>query len=902
MSYVEDKRGVPRGSCICGQCAHYVPQPDGHACGYCGCLPVKHEDLRKISNLQEPFPVLGIKREIASEDELPVILGPCRPRKSNNLPDRSDAKDWTSEQATAGAKTHSGVVSVKTNKLPCHENLAKDNQVPESFSYPQYQNSDALKKVPPCELLQTSHMPYYELPSKQPMRGVFKIAYKHKTIYIGKSLNIRRHLKRLMPGRIRQEIGNFLRNLSKKKKKYLTVSWIDSDVYEHNCKGKSYFRCITRIQGEKPKYSYPKKYTEAGGGAGGEGTAAVPTDVVSTPELTGMIKTANQHSHVEVEDVVLHKRIDSPPQIQSFNIGVDNREVKRQRSESPQQQRSTLTGDSQGRSKKPFGSGNFLKKETDDVSEGIKITVFESYVHEVEPVVEKIAPFKGKCQTNRKKPKTSAANLLSKALQPKSTKRSKNAPEALGTKDYATKTKSCCVLLNKEVYYIPEADVSKPPNEHFEKKTSDTEECNGVERVKALSSLRKIPHVSSAEETTVSKSSNVTELKTKDVAISTRYMDTAMSPAKVNWSGGLSGQESPLTDIRLNTSTPIHFIQTAEKNESESLCKEQKSHGVWSSPGIPFTAEENQEWVPDILADSEDSMKLIIDEHQCAYSPDTSKSTYENLPESPITPLNVEHDYRNESVRSDSKSHPEEDDASFPAIPGSFWSSQSTRPKSTQWVSPVRYQHPTNASTDSLRPQTVPTMSQFPNSFEENKGTFNSDSSDLSHSINRSMVAKSRCEGSTGCTTECGSTDERLSPGTLPSKPHVHVFADGNLSSAANDTKPVKALSENNGSVCTTKCLEGRTSRCDTRIVVCDKTSEPCSPPTQYRKKPNMRREPWPMFDNIEHWRSHQHDLFKSYSSSNCYTRREQTSGRVEAHHGNMKDTTHLKRERPSGP
>ncbi|XP_046575518.1 uncharacterized protein LOC124283497 [Haliotis rubra] len=892
MSYVEDKRGVPRGSCACGQCAQYVPQPEGHACGYCGCLPVKHEDLRKTSNLQESFPIFGTKTEIASEDELPVIYGPGRPRKSKYLPDRSDAKDWTSEQETArlsGTKTHSGLGSVKTNKIP-GVSLAHDSQVPGSFITPQYQNSDTLKKVPPCELLQTSHMPYYELPNKHPMRGVFKIAYKHKTIYIGKSLNIRRHLKRLMPGRIRQEIGKFLRNLPKKKMKHLTVSWIDSDVHEHNCNGKSYFRCITKLQGEKPKYSYPKRYTEDGGGA-----AAVPTAIVSTHGITGMITTADKDCHIEMGDVVPHKSSGSPTH--SCFIGVDPRQVKKKRSESPQQSHSNLTGASQGRSKKFLGSGNLLKKKNDDVSERDKMTVFESDVHKVESEGGKLASLKGTCQMNHKKPKTTAANLLSKALQTKSTKHLTNAPAALGTKEHTTKTKSCSVLLNKKIYYIPEADVKKAPSEHLEKKTSETGECPGVERVKALSSLKKILHVPSAEETRVTKSSKVTVLKSKT---STRYMDTTMSPAPGQGSFEVSGEEYHLTDIILNTSTPIPVIPTEEKNELESICKEEISHKEYSSLGIPFTEEDNQEWIPDILADSEDAMKLIIDEQQCTYSPDTSKDAYENLPESPMAPLKMEHDYKNEVFRSDSKHRPEEDDASVPASPeNKEGNPESTPPISTQWVSmsPVRYQHPTKASaTDSLRTQSVPMMSQIPHSFVEKNGTFMSESSDLSHSINSCSVTNSRPEGSTDGTTQSSSTDERVSPGTLPRKHHAT-----NLPIAVDDTKPVKEFWGNTALDCTTKCPEGRNSRCDTRIVVCDQRSESCSPPTQYRKRPYVQRESWPMFDNIEHWRSHQH-LFKSYSYSRCYTRREQTSGRVEAHHVNVKDTALVKIERPAGP
>ncbi|XP_071089063.1 uncharacterized protein [Haliotis cracherodii] len=913
MSYVKDKRGVPRGSCGCGQCAHYVPQTEGHACGYCGCLPVKHEDLRKITNLQKSFPILETDTEIASEDELPVILGPSRPRKSKDFPDRLDAPVCSPEQdttTTSGTKMHSNLGSDSTNKIPNDVGLAKstqDSQVhgSQNMKLPKYINTDRVTEVPPCELLQSNHMPYYELPDKQPMKGVYKIAYKHKTIYIGKSLNIRRHLKRLMPGRLSQEIGKFLKNLPKKKKKYLTVFWIDSDLYKHNCKGRSYFKCITRIQGEKPKYSYPKKFSDAGGGG-------VATGVMCTPGDTSMITTAVQDSQVE-----------APPRTQDTPIGVDPTRGRKKwkRSGSTPQAHSSLIRAGQGRGKKCLGSGNHLKEKADVVMLGDKMTktnkpmkkvaYFESDRQDPESEVGKLTSLKGKCQRKRKKSKTSATSLLSEALQPKSTRSStKEFSPSSGRKELSTKTKLCSVLLDKKRFVIQEAKVKIPPCDQLEKKTPDTEVCSGVERVKSLASHNmKTQHVPCIEETTVTKSSKVTVVKVEreDVTKTTRYADTALSSTSQGSAGGppvFSGQDHQFTNMRLNTSTPIPVSSTEDKNDSGSIYKEEKSDQEYSLQGVPFTLEDKQEWIPDILADSEDSMKLIIDEQQCAYSPGRSKWTHENWPESPIAPCKREQVNSNESFRFDSRSSKEEDGASVPASPGNREDTpESSTTISTQRVSvsPVKWQPATNASaTDSFRTQTVK-LSDGLNSFGEDKVVPSKPESSASpDSINSCSVAQGRLVGTADGKTHIGLTDEKAPTDTLACIAPGDVHPDTSLSSATNDTKPIKPFLDNNALDSTTKFPPGKNSRCDTRIVVCEQRSWHAGASSSQYKNTSYRRESRPVFDNIEHWRSHQRH-FMSNGCSRRYTNRERTFDRVEYRHGNMdiKDTALVKTEGP---
>ena len=51
-----DLRGVLRGECCCGECDFFERQKDSQRCGYCDCVPVRHQKLKTEMSTGECFP------------------------------------------------------------------------------------------------------------------------------------------------------------------------------------------------------------------------------------------------------------------------------------------------------------------------------------------------------------------------------------------------------------------------------------------------------------------------------------------------------------------------------------------------------------------------------------------------------------------------------------------------------------------------------------------------------------------------------------------------------------------------------------------------------------------------------------------------------------------------------
>ncbi|XP_046575485.1 E3 ubiquitin-protein ligase RBBP6-like [Haliotis rubra] len=107
----------------------------------------------------------------------------------------------------------------------------------------------------PCKLLHRGHVPYPVIVrTKLRPSGVYKVAYRWETIYVGSSSNIIKDLRKQFSGNGKQDLIEFLLNLPEEELEMVSVYWLDKTIHVHNC-GKSYLECITYLQGKKPKFN-----------------------------------------------------------------------------------------------------------------------------------------------------------------------------------------------------------------------------------------------------------------------------------------------------------------------------------------------------------------------------------------------------------------------------------------------------------------------------------------------------------------------------------------------------------------------------------------------------------------------------------------------------------------------
>ncbi len=115
-----------------------------------------------------------------------------------------------------------------------------------------------LFQLPSCKVLQKSHVPFTEVGDiPYSMRGVYKIAYNYKTIYVGGlPCNLRQTLRNHFNGNGQKDLYEFIKSLSQRDLENISVYWLDENKHAHTCK-KSYMKCVEELEGGKPMFNSP---------------------------------------------------------------------------------------------------------------------------------------------------------------------------------------------------------------------------------------------------------------------------------------------------------------------------------------------------------------------------------------------------------------------------------------------------------------------------------------------------------------------------------------------------------------------------------------------------------------------------------------------------------------------
>ncbi|XP_046560047.1 uncharacterized protein LOC124269075 [Haliotis rubra] len=225
-----DKQGVVRGRCkdCPEECREYSQPVRRHNCTYCDCPAGNHERV-------EPRPELIIKTEPGEEE----ARSPAR-RDGGPTPGPSRRPD--------------GLTTVPPQPGPSRRNES-----------PHRDKSQTVIQKRCKTLFEDDGVQYSQVKRQlsRTERGVFTILWKGKIIYVGepKKTPILPYLCSIFSGGSTQDISKCLKNIpSVLKRAHIRIAWLkhkDDDPHLKTCregkKGISYRRCLSNLQGEKPR-------------------------------------------------------------------------------------------------------------------------------------------------------------------------------------------------------------------------------------------------------------------------------------------------------------------------------------------------------------------------------------------------------------------------------------------------------------------------------------------------------------------------------------------------------------------------------------------------------------------------------------------------------------------------